>query len=159
MGSAGSLAREFKLGQPGPALVVLLVHLQEVVHCVGSRLQQVTRLEHESQIGVRNLVGFLLTGHELFVGICIGAVRSHRGVQGRASRSESFSLCVVLPADVAHELGHAVPVVVWRLEGVLGHQPAGWEDHEVQRSSAASIAIYPSIADLEVRTVNMQGSG
>lgn len=80
-------------------------------------------------------------------------------MQGGTSRGKSFSLCVVLAADVAHELRHAVPVVVGWLEGVLSHQPAGREDHEVQRCSAALGTAYPSMADLLVRTVKMDGSG
>jgi hypothetical protein len=86
-------------------------------------------------------------------------VRSHGGVQRRAARTEACSFGVVLPANVSHKFRHAIPVIVWRLESVLSYQPPWREDHEIHCSSAEYRLIYPSIADLQVRTVKIEGSG
>jgi len=53
-------------------------------------------------------------------------------VQRRARGLEAAAgLGVVLAVDQAHEFGHGVAVVPGRSEGVLLHEPAGWEDDEV----------------------------
>lgn len=48
-------------------------------------------------------------------------MRGHRGVQGGAAWGESLAFSIVLSTDAAHELSHAVAVVVSRLEGMLSN--------------------------------------
>lgn len=131
-----SFAGVFDLGEARPALVIVLVHLQELIHREGSGLQQVTRFEHEGEVGVGDLVRFLLAGYKLLVGISIRTMWGHSGMQGGTSRAESFSLRIIFSADVSHKLRHAIPVIIRRFEGVLGHQPSGRKDHEIQSGSA-----------------------
>ena len=126
-----SFGLEFELGQPRPAFVILLVHLQKLRHRESRGLHEVAALEHEGQVAVRNLERFLLAGHELLVGVSVRTMGCHAGMQGRTTGGESFSLCIVLSADVAHELRHAVAVVVRGLEGVLCHQPSRRKNHEI----------------------------
>ena len=52
------------------------------------------------------------------------------------SRGETNSFCIILSADVAHKLCHAVAVVVGWFEGVLSYQPSRREYHEVETGSA-----------------------
>ena len=57
---------------------------------------------------------------------------THARVQGACTRAEPLLFSIVGAGDVAHELGHAIPVIVWRTECILSNQPSGWEDHEVE---------------------------
>ena len=63
-------------------------------------------------------------------------MRGHGGVEARATREESLLLCLVLAENEAHELGHAVPVIIGRAEGVLLDGPPGREDDKVCHSHA-----------------------
>jgi hypothetical protein len=56
--------------------------------------------------------------------------------KAEAARREALRLGVVLAVDVAHHLGHDVLVVPGRAEGMLGHQPALAEEHEVDVGGA-----------------------
>ena len=80
-------------------------------------------------------------------------------MKGRASRSKIISLGVVLSSNVTHEFRHTVTVIVWGFEGVLSNKPARREDDKVKSSSSTLEEMYPSMADLTVNTVKIDGSG
>jgi hypothetical protein len=80
-------------------------------------------------------------------------------MQRRAAWTEANPLGIILSAYIAHKLAHAVSMVVGRLESMLCDQPPWREYHEVHGCSAEYLYPYPSIADLQVRTVKMEGSG
>lgn len=80
-------------------------------------------------------------------------------MQRRATWSEAYSFGIILPTDISHEFSHTVSMVIRRLESVLSNQPSWWEYHEIHRGSSEYHLIYPSIADLLVRTVKIEGSG
>ena len=66
----------------------------------------------------------------------IGSVGRHARMQGDTPGEEALLLGFVRAADVAHELGHAVLVVVGWAEGVLLHHVAWGEDDEVHGGGA-----------------------
>src|SRR5579863_7459973 len=126
-----------------PALVVIALQflgLQRLLR--GS--DHGTGLEHEGH-GVGDVQGFGgVARHRLLVACGVGAVTAHAVVQTRAARYEAAGLAalfrVVHAGDEAHELRGHVAVEPGRTEGVLRHQPAGREDHEVQVGGAGGVA-------------------
>ena len=80
-------------------------------------------------------------------------------MEGGASWCKSLSLSIILSTNVTHKLAHAVSMIVGWLKGMLGDKPSWREDHKVKSCRSALGIIYPSIADLHVRTVKMEGSG
>jgi hypothetical protein len=67
---------------------------------------------------------------------------SSSGAKGKTRRVRSVPGCppVCVP-DEAHELGHAVAVVVGRPEGVLRDGPTRREDHKVARRHARRVGL------------------
>jgi hypothetical protein len=131
-----TLNKSFKRVSDGaktlPALSVILVDLRELLHGKLGCLEKIAGLKHKSKVLLPNLEGLLLTQHEPLIGISIRPMRRHRGMERRASRNKPTRLLrIVFSRNITHELSHAVPVVVWRLEGMLSHQPTRREDHEV----------------------------
>ena len=141
-----------------PIFIILFVHMQ-VVQSPFCCLHQIAWLEHERIVSFRYFKCLLLTCYEVFIGLDIWAVRSHARVKGRAPRTESFSLGVVLSANISHVLWHTVPMVIWWFECIFCNKPPGWKNYKVQSSCPELLVMYPSIADLQVKTVNMLGSG
>lgn len=112
--------------------MIVCIHFQKFVHCPFSGFHQITRFKHKWQIGFRHFERFLLTLHKFLVWLWVRTVRSHRRMQRWATGTKASSLCVILSADVAHELRHTVAVVVGRFKSVLCHQPARREYHEIK---------------------------
>ena len=141
-----------------PIFIILFVHMQ-VMQSPFCCLHQIAWLKHERIVSFRYFKCFLLTRYEVFIRLCIWAVRSHARVKGRTARTESFSLGVILSADISHIFWHAISMVIWRFECIFCNQPPGWKNDKVQSRCPELFVMYPSIADLQVKTVNMLGSG
>src|SRR5579863_9353107 len=126
-----------------PALVVIALQLLGFQRLLGGP-DHGTGLEHEGH-GVGDVQGFGgVAHHRLLVACGVGAVTAHAVVQRCAARYEAAGLApflgVVDAGDEAHELRGHVAVEPGGTEGVLRHQPAGREDHEVHVGGARRIA-------------------
>ena len=66
---------------------------------------------------------------------------THAGVQRARPRAEPFFFSIVGARDVPHELGHAIPVVVWRTEGILLNEPSRWENNEVESGLSGVVCL------------------
>lgn len=76
----------------------------------------------------------------LDVGICVWTMWGHCRVETRTTCIKSLLLGIVYALDVAHELRHAVSVVIGWFEGVFLYQPSGWENDEIETGSSLHMA-------------------
>ena len=148
-----------ELSKSFPAFVVLFVNFSEAVKGKFSGLHEIARLEHKGHVRICNLERFLLWKHKFFVGIGVRAVWGHSWMQRGAARTKSLAFSVILPSNVTHKLSHTVSVIIRRLKSMLCYEPSWRKDHKIKSRSTALKHLYPSIADLTVRTVKIDGSG
>src|ERR1700733_5037997 len=121
---------------PGGVVVVLVVC---GLHGLQGGDEHPPALEHEGQRAV-DLLRRQLGRARLGVRLGVRAVRGEDVVQAGTAGHEALGLGVIDAADQAHELGHDVAVVPGRAEGVLAHQPARREDHEIHVGQAGQLA-------------------
>lgn len=96
-------------------------------------------LKHERDAA--RLVDSTLIPRVCRLGECgrVGSVGCHNGMQAAAARYKAIAgLGIVLAADQAHILGHAVSVKIGRAERVLGHHPARRKDDKIREGDARS---------------------
>ena len=102
-----------------PALEVLLVQLVAGLLSPLGNSQLETALEHEGLCPLRHLDRPQALVGPVLEALGVRSVGRHHGVEGGTAGTEALLLGLVLAQDEAHELGHAVPVVVRRPERLL----------------------------------------